>query len=89
MPYGYCALRLLEPWLEGEILQRPRPDMPPVLKLETRGAEGDVYWLINGRMLARQSGKKPFYHRPENPGRLSITAMDDFGHFDRVNVSVR
>ncbi|MDP1705832.1 MAG: penicillin-binding protein 1C, partial [Sulfurimicrobium sp.] len=74
---------------EGEILQRPRPDMPPVLKLETRGAEGEVYWLVNGRMLARQSGKKPFHHRPENPGRLSITAMDDFGHFDRVNVSVR
>ncbi len=73
----------------GETLQRPRPDMPPVLKLETRGAEGEVYWLINGRMMARQSGKKPFYHRPENPGRLSITAMDDFGHFDRVNVSVR
>ncbi|MDZ7657151.1 MAG: penicillin-binding protein 1C [Sulfurimicrobium sp.] len=74
---------------EGEILQRPRPDMPPVLKLETRGAEGEVYWLINGRMLSHQNGKKPFYHRPENPGRLSITAMDDFGHFDRVNVSVR
>ncbi|MDP2783151.1 MAG: penicillin-binding protein 1C [Sulfurimicrobium sp.] len=74
---------------EGEHIHRSRPDIPPVLKLEARGAEGEVYWLINGRMLARQSGNKPLYHRPENPGRLTITAMDEFGHFDRVNVSVR
>lgn len=74
---------------EDEILHRPHPETPLLLKLEARGVEGEVYWLINGRMITRQNGKKPFYHRSENPGRLSITAMDEFGHFDRVNVSVR
>lgn len=74
---------------ENEILHRHRPEIPPLLKLEARGAEGEVYWLIDGRMVSRQSGEKPFYHRPENRGRLSITAMDNFGHFDRVNVSIR
>lgn len=74
---------------EGERIQRSRPDIPPVLKLEARGAEGEVYWLVNGLLLARQSGRKAFYHRPENAGRLAITVMDESGYFDRVNVSVR
>lgn len=74
---------------EGEILHRPRPEMPLLLKLQARGAEGEVYWLIDGRMISHQSADKPFYHRTERRGRLSITAMDQYGHFDRVNISVR
>lgn len=74
---------------EGEILHRPRPAIPPLLKLEARGAEGDVYWLIDGLMVSRQGGNKPFYYRPDKDGKLSVTAMDRHGHFDRVNISVR
>jgi penicillin-binding protein 1C len=76
----------------GEIIQRPRPDQPAVIRLELRGGRaqgGEVYWLINGRLAARQAARQPFIRRLEAAGRVDITVMDDFGRYDRVSVSAR
>jgi len=73
----------------GEILQRPRPDQPPVVRLELRGQSGQVYWLFNGRLVATQPGQRPLIQRLEQRGRIDITAMDDSGRYDRVSISVR
>ncbi|MCL2075915.1 MAG: penicillin-binding protein 1C [Betaproteobacteria bacterium] len=73
----------------GEVIRRPRPDQPPVVRLELRGQQGEVYWLINGRLVARQSARQPLIHRLEENGRVDITVMDDRGRYDRISVSAR
>jgi penicillin-binding protein 1C len=73
----------------GEIIRRPRPDQPPVVRLELRGQRGEVYWLINGRLIARQPASQPLIHRLEENGRVDITVMDGRGRHDRISVSVR
>lgn len=73
----------------GEVIRRPRPDQPPLLKLELRGQRGMVYWLFNGRLVAHKSAAQPLIQRIEQVGRLDITVLDDQGRYDRVSVSVR
>lgn len=73
----------------GEIIRRPRPDQPPVIRLELRGQRGEVYWLINGRLIARRPASQPLIHRLEENGRVDITVMDERGRYDRISVSVR
>jgi len=74
---------------DGDVIRRPQPDQPPVLRLELRGERGEVYWLINGQLIARQSANQPLVWRLEETGRIDITAMDDHGHYDRISISVR
>jgi len=74
---------------QGEIIKRPRPDQPPVIRLELRGQRGEVYWLINGRLVARRPAKQPLIQRLEEMGRVDITVMDERGRYDRISISVR
>jgi penicillin-binding protein 1C len=71
------------------VIQRPRPDQPPVVRLEVRGQRGEVYWLINGQLAAHRPGSQPLIQRLPEAGRADITVMDEQGRFDRVSVSVR
>ncbi|MDR1996519.1 penicillin-binding protein 1C [Azonexus sp.] len=73
----------------GEVIRRPRPDQPPVIRLELRGQRGEVIWLINGRLVARQPASQPLIRRLEENGRVDITVMDERGRYDRISVSVR
>lgn len=73
---------------EGETLRRPQPGLWPLLKLELRGQRGDVYWLLNGRMLAKKPASQPLIHRIEQLGRIDITVLDEQGRYDRVSVRV-
>ncbi|MDR1995335.1 MAG: penicillin-binding protein 1C, partial [Azonexus sp.] len=73
----------------GEVIRRPRPDQPSVVRLELRGQRGEVVWLINGRLIARQPASQPLIHRLEENGRVDITVMDERGRYDRISVSVR
>lgn len=74
---------------DGDIIQRPRPEQLPVIRLEVRGATGQVYWLVNGRLAAQGPGTQSFVHTLDMTGRVDITAMNDHGAFDRVSLSVR
>ncbi|MDR0673274.1 MAG: penicillin-binding protein 1C [Zoogloeaceae bacterium] len=74
----------------NEILRRPVTGKAPLIRLEVRGkAQGEVIWLVNGRLEARHPARASFAYRLEEPGRYDITAMDDQGHYDRVSLSVR
>ncbi|MDR2208419.1 MAG: penicillin-binding protein 1C [Azoarcus sp.] len=73
----------------GEVIRRSRPDQPPIIRLSLRGQQGEVYWLINGRLFARQPANQPLIHRLEEKGRVDITVMDERGRYDRISVSVR
>jgi len=59
----------------------------PQAKLTLRGAHGDIYWMVNGRLLAG-NGTSQTIQFP-HAGRYEITAFDDQGNFDRIAVSVR
>ncbi len=74
---------------DGEVIQRPRPKQPAVVRLEVRGQSGQVYWLINGQLVAHRSAQQALIHRLEGAGKVDITVMDDQGRFDRISVSVR
>ena len=74
---------------DGEVIHRPRPDQAPVVRLEVRGQSGQVYWLINGQLVAHRSAQQALIHRLDGTGRVDITVMDDQGRFDRISVSVR
>lgn len=74
---------------DGEVIRRLRADQEPVIRLEVRGQRGQVYWLLNGRLLAHRPASLPFIHRLSETGRVDITVMDEHGRFDRASISVR
>ena len=73
----------------GEVIKRSRPDQPPIIRLELRGQRGQVYWLINGRLVAHRTATLPLIHSLTETGRVDITVMDEQGRYDRISVSVR
>lgn len=74
---------------DGEVIRRVRSDQDPVIRLEVRGQRGQVYWLLNGKLLAHRQASLPLIHRLSETGRMDVTVMDDHGRFDRVSFSVR
>jgi len=74
---------------DGEVLRRPRPDVAPLLRLEVRGHSGQIFWLVNGSIVAQRPAAHPLLHRLDRPGRYDITALDESGRFDRISISVR
>lgn len=74
---------------DGEVIKRVQADQEPVIRLEVRGQRGQVYWLLNGKLIAHRPASLPLIQRLSETGRVDITVMDDQGRFDRVSVSVR
>ena len=74
---------------DGEVIKRLRPDQDPVIRLEVRGQRGQVYWLLNGKLVAHRPASLPLIQRLSETGRVDITVMDQHGHFDRASISVR
>lgn len=61
----------------------------PELRLEARGGQRELIWLVNGVQVGRSAPGKALQHRFESAGRYTITAMDETGRYDRVEISVR
>jgi penicillin-binding protein 1C len=74
---------------DGEILRRTPDGRAPAVRLETRGQQGPVHWLVNGRPLGEGPGGQGRTLSFGRAGRYDITAFDDQGRHDRVAVSVR
>ena len=74
---------------DGEIVQRASGAAKPVVRLEARGTQNEVNWMVNGRLVARAPAASGHLLRFPEPGRYDITAFDDQGQFDRISVSVR
>jgi penicillin-binding protein 1C len=74
---------------DGEIVQRVNGGETPRVRMEVRGVQGEVNWMVNGRHVARTGAAAGHMLRFDAPGRYDITAFDDQGQYDRISVSVR
>ena len=74
---------------DGETLRRAGSGPAPEVRLEARGGQDDLIWLVNGRQVGRVAPNRTLRHGFTEAGRYQITVMDDSGRYDRVEVSVR
>ncbi len=61
----------------------------PSLRLEARGGQQELIWLVDGRQVGRAPAGKSLHHAFPEAGRHTVTVMDDSGTYDRVEISVR
>jgi membrane carboxypeptidase/penicillin-binding protein PbpC len=57
--------------------------------LETRGGQDEVIWLDNGILIGRTPPRNALVHAFAESGRHSITAMDETGRYDRVEIDIQ
>jgi len=60
----------------------------PSLILEAQGGREELYWLLNGELIARSRAGVPLVHQFSRPGRYQLTAMDLGGNYDCVEFTV-
>jgi penicillin-binding protein 1C len=73
---------------DGAVIRRPPGKDAPKARVEIRGSDSDVNWMLNGRIVSRQNAGLPQMLNFPEAGRYDITAFDDYGHYARVSVSV-
>lgn len=61
----------------------------PALRLEARGGQQELIWLVDGHQVGRAQAGRALTHRFAEAGRHAITVMDESGRYDRVEISVR
>ena len=82
---------------DGEVLRHAAHTHTPMPAVRVRvhgaqdaqGNQRAINWLVDGRLVARSENGAGQLLRFDAPGRHQITALDDFGRYDRVNISVR
>jgi penicillin-binding protein 1C len=68
----------------GTVL-RPVPGQTGVvLDVNVQQAEGEVWWMLNGRLLGHTAARHFLKVALTSEGRYTLTAMDSQGHYDRV-----
>lgn len=75
--------------LDGLVL-RPAPGSKraPALDLTAIGAEGEVDWLVNDRLVGRSRPGRPLRLRFDRSGEQVIVAIDASGQHDRARLRV-
>ncbi|MBK7145893.1 MAG: penicillin-binding protein 1C [Xanthomonadales bacterium] len=75
--------------IHGAVLRRP-PGVsdPPAARLRALGAEGDVHWLLNGKLIAVSPAAEPIEHRFVESGTQRILALAGNGSYDAIEVRV-
>jgi penicillin-binding protein 1C len=71
---------------DGAVLHPAQGAAMPRARLEIRGSREPVAWMVNGRLVARETATIVDF---PDPGSYDITAFDSHGHYDRIRVSVR
>lgn len=74
---------------DGAVLRRAADGAAPLVELRARGAEREVYWLLDGRLVAQTKSGEVYSHRFTEPGVFGLTAMDGQGAYSRINVVVQ
>jgi penicillin-binding protein 1C len=72
----------------GETIRRAANGAAPVLRMEGRGGQQELIWLVDGRQVARLPAARALTHSFTESGRHTITVMDEAGRYDRVEISV-
>lgn len=60
----------------------------PRVKLETTGAQGFVYWFINGKLLYKVYPEKYLKHQFKKTGRYQIAVSDEMGKTASIRIEV-
>ena len=74
---------------DGAVIRRPPGKEAPRARLEIRGSDAEVNWMLNGRIVARQNAALPQILDFPEAGRYDITAFDNYGHYGRISISVQ
>jgi penicillin-binding protein 1C len=74
---------------DGAVIRRPPGREALKARLEIRGSDADVNWMLNGRIVGRQNATLPQILDFPDAGRYDITAFDNFGHYGRISISVQ
>ena len=70
------------------IARAPNSDKPATLRLRALGANGDVMWLINGKLEGETRGAQAFEHAFADTGAHTITALAASGAFTQLQLRV-
>ncbi len=75
----------------NETIRRAGTGAGPVvaLRLEARGGQQDLVWLVDGKQIGRVRAKTHLQLRFTEPGRHTVTVMDEAGHYDQVEIRVQ
>lgn len=74
----------------GETIRRTAgPPHTPALRLEARGVQAELIWLVDGQLVGRSPATKALYYHFDDSGHHNITVMDAAGHYDRVDIHVQ
>ena len=73
---------------DGAVIRRPPGEPAPLVELRARGATGRVFWLLDGRLEATLAAGEAWRRGLDQPGRHSLTAVDEGGAYHRISVLV-
>ena len=59
------------------------------LRLEARGSQQELIWLVDGRQVGRAPAGRALQHRFDEAGRHQVTVMDSAGNYDRVELRIQ
>ncbi len=72
----------------GSVL-RPVPGADRVaVDVDAQGVEGDIWWMLDGRVLGHGPAGRPFTVSLARDGRFTLTVMDSRGRYDRVGFEI-
>ncbi|QTA81183.1 Penicillin-binding protein [Desulfonema limicola] len=60
----------------------------PSVNLMARGGKKNLYWLLNGRLIARSGINETCIYQFKSPGQYQLTVMDQAGNYDFVQFTV-
>jgi penicillin-binding protein 1C len=84
---GQAPLRVLG-LADGSVL-RPIPGRGLIdVDVDAAGAEGDVWWMLDGQVLGQGQAGHPFKVSLRRDGRYTLTAMDSHGRYDRIEFEI-
>ena len=73
---------------QAAIARAPNSDKPATLRLRALGADGEVSWLVNGRLAGTTVGSAVFEHAFDRPGAQTVTALGADGAWSQVGLRV-
>jgi len=74
---------------DGSVLRHPPGKISAIARLEIRGSDAEVNWMVNGRLIGRQNAAVPQIMDFPEAGRYDITAFDNHGRYGRISISVK
>ncbi|WP_300618538.1 penicillin-binding protein 1C [Dokdonella sp.] len=73
---------------DAAIARAPNSDKPASVRLRALGVDGEVMWLVNGRLEATTRGAQPFEHAFADKGAQTVTALTPAGSYAQLNLRV-